>query len=234
MRFENRQRRHRKGLEVTAIDAGRPRTRGEVILRTAIEAFGAYGINGASLRDLARQAGTSLTLIHHHYGNKPGLVQASIASLHAAARPHLSVLTAFIHGANELRPSTLVQAWVRFARDAYGHREGRAYLRLMLRLQGDPDVDDATRFGLDASQPSIRQALRRLYPTAANEAFDLAWDASSAAIYASVLGDEFPGLSFSAANRVAALEDYVLGGLDACLGTALADAVTNAEFQLPS
>lgn len=48
------------------------------ILQCALEAFAASGFDGASVRDIAAQAGVQHGLIRHHFGDKDGLWRAAV------------------------------------------------------------------------------------------------------------------------------------------------------------
>ncbi|MDN4472181.1 TetR/AcrR family transcriptional regulator [Demequina zhanjiangensis] len=52
------------------------RERRAEVLHAAIAVFGAKGYNGASMREVARELGMSLTAVTHHFGNKVGLLEA--------------------------------------------------------------------------------------------------------------------------------------------------------------
>ena len=52
--------------------------RKSAILVAANHHFAHYGFRGASLRDIARDAGVSLTLLNHHFGSKFQLLAAVI------------------------------------------------------------------------------------------------------------------------------------------------------------
>jgi AcrR family transcriptional regulator len=51
------------------------------ILAAAYELFASFGLAGASIRDIAKEAGVSLAMVHHYFGSKQGLYEASIATL---------------------------------------------------------------------------------------------------------------------------------------------------------
>lgn len=51
------------------------------ILATAYDLFAANGIDGASIRDIARGATVSLAMVHHYFGSKQGLYQACIGAM---------------------------------------------------------------------------------------------------------------------------------------------------------
>ncbi|MGB7372535.1 CerR family C-terminal domain-containing protein [Pontixanthobacter sp.] len=47
------------------------------LIQTAIEKFGAHGLDGASTRDIAAAANTAMSSITYHFGGKEGLYQAA-------------------------------------------------------------------------------------------------------------------------------------------------------------
>lgn len=51
------------------------------ILGTAYDLFASHGIDGASIRDIARGAGVSLAMVHHYFGSKQGLYQACVQAM---------------------------------------------------------------------------------------------------------------------------------------------------------
>lgn len=52
------------------------------VLSAAIELFGRYGEEGASVRQVARAADVSLSTVMHHFGNKEGLYQACLDAIY--------------------------------------------------------------------------------------------------------------------------------------------------------
>jgi AcrR family transcriptional regulator len=184
-----------------------PVNRSERLIEAAVDAFGSHGYQGASLRDIAREAGSSVTLIAHHFGAKSGLVTAVVHGLHRAGAKHLIALRGAVEHAATPDLATLLEAWTRYAFDVFGHAAGAPWLRMMLRLRTDAAVDAATSRTLDASEPTIRQALRRLRPAADDATIDLAWDLSSGALY-NVLSRSAPAQSgaFTAPPRRESVE----------------------------
>lgn len=63
-------------------------TRGR-ILDAAVATFGPNGREGASIREIARRAGVSMSTVLHHYGNKDRLLEASIQRFVDAAVAHV-------------------------------------------------------------------------------------------------------------------------------------------------
>lgn len=65
---------------------GRPRARASAadvrgdLLAAARDAFGARGFDGVSLRDVAKQAGTTPAMVHYYFGDKNGLFAALLES----------------------------------------------------------------------------------------------------------------------------------------------------------
>lgn len=141
-------------------------TRGQKILWKAVEAFGRHGIRGASLRVIARDADVSLTLISHHFGNKPTLVEAAIVSLAKHCAPALASLRAILAQANRLTAVAFIEAWIDYLLAAFGTRESVPYLMFMRRLRADVSLENSLRVRLDVAEPELRRALRRAFPEA--------------------------------------------------------------------
>jgi AcrR family transcriptional regulator len=51
------------------------------ILTTAYDLFASRGMDGASIRDIAKGAGVSLAMVHHYFGSKQGLYEACIGAM---------------------------------------------------------------------------------------------------------------------------------------------------------
>lgn len=51
------------------------------ILSTAYELFSSKGMDGASVRDIAKGANVSLAMVHHYFGSKQGLYEACIEAM---------------------------------------------------------------------------------------------------------------------------------------------------------
>jgi AcrR family transcriptional regulator len=154
----------------------------------------------------------SLSLLSHHFGSKLGLLDAVVDSLQAASSAHLVELQTSIDRASDLQ--ALVKAWVRYARDVFGHRAGMPYLRLLLRLQSDPEVASEVRFSLDKSESFLRRRLTQLFPLAPSQAVDIAWTATAGALYAVLIdSDPFGAAVASTTSQGAWLERYLASGL---------------------
>lgn len=61
-----------------ALVAGTGRRNEAAILNAALESFGLKGFNGASMRDVARGAGTSLSNLYNYFPSKSGLLAAAL------------------------------------------------------------------------------------------------------------------------------------------------------------
>lgn len=84
------------------------------ILNAALEAFGTKGFNGASMRDVARGAGTSLSNLYNYFGSKSALLAEVLrhANDELAARLRAAVTDAGDDAAPRMREA--VRAYVRF------------------------------------------------------------------------------------------------------------------------
>lgn len=78
----------------------------EHILRAAIEAFSARGYDGTTTAAVARAAGVTQPLVHHHFGSKEGLF---IATLDSLFEPLMARLRAAVLAASHSPP----ESWLR-------------------------------------------------------------------------------------------------------------------------
>lgn len=103
----------------------------ERILRAAVEQFGERGVQGASLKAIAREAGVSPALILHHYGSKDGL---RVACDERVAQVVRTAKTETVHGGPHVDPMAMLAA----------HAESRPVLRYLARTltDGSPHVND--------------------------------------------------------------------------------------------
>ncbi|WBU59927.1 TetR/AcrR family transcriptional regulator [Paracoccus albus] len=62
-------------IEQTQSDDLSPR---EAIMKAAEKVFGSVGFDGATTREIAREAGVNLALIHYYFGNKRTLFEATV------------------------------------------------------------------------------------------------------------------------------------------------------------
>ncbi len=66
-----------RGAARTGRRPGQPDTRG-AILAAARKLFAAHGLQGASVRQIAAEAGVDPALVHHYFGTKDGLFRAAL------------------------------------------------------------------------------------------------------------------------------------------------------------
>lgn len=97
------------------------------ILTAAEQAVLAYGERGLTIRDVARAAGVSVSVVHHHFESREGLLDACIEIAYAEFRQLAGELAASTGGAEP--PASIVERAVRegfrFA------RRRRAHLRIL-------------------------------------------------------------------------------------------------------
>ncbi len=189
------------------------------ILRKAIDAFAAHGVRGTSLRDIARDAQVSLTLISHHFGNKSSLVAAAAAQVRRTCGPALGRLRASLEWASAHDSRQIVAAWIDYLEDAFGSNETLPLLRLLHRLRSDPAVEPAVRASLDMAEPEIRRALRSAFPRACEASIDLVLQASRGVLFDAFIDNRIgrPGEPLDRAAWRASLADYVSAGMAATL-----------------
>jgi AcrR family transcriptional regulator len=109
------------------------------ILAAAYELFATQGLAGASIRDIARDAGVSLAMVHHYFGSKQGLYQASIDAMMGDLGKLRDGLMAEL-AAGDLQPRALVARAVASGYEyARSHRSG---VRLLYRSLVDTDEVD--------------------------------------------------------------------------------------------
>ena len=145
------------------------------------------------MRDIARDAGVSLTLLDHHFGNKAMLLAAVVGSHRDACLKRIAPLRASLMAlAGTLTTRRLVSEWVDYEFALSDTRQGRHDLNLVLRLGADLEVDPILRNDINCSERVVLDALRTLDPQLGDRQARQAWRFASAALYASVLGiDDF-------------------------------------------
>jgi AcrR family transcriptional regulator len=169
----------------SARDAGTSRR--ERILDAAALAFATHGFRGSSLRDIARDAGCSLTLLDHHFGGKGALLDAVLAHQHASCQERIAGLRAELEASSDLSLDDVVARWVHYEFDLYRTPAGRRYLELMLRLSTDAEVEAQRRRDLDCSQSLVVKAFARARPALDDDGLQAGWSLASAALYAAIL-----------------------------------------------
>jgi AcrR family transcriptional regulator len=156
--------------------------RKNAILLAANQHFAHHGFRGASLRDIARDAGVSLTLLNHHFGSKFQLLSAVIDTHRAMLDERASALLAVMRaGPGKFGVRELVQVWIRIGFDTAAEADGEVFLRLMTRVIDDPSEEAAqvVREKLDDAALVFIDALQQCYPGISRYA------AASAYIYVS-------------------------------------------------
>jgi AcrR family transcriptional regulator len=204
--------------------------RKEAILQAAGHQFSHFGYRGASLREVAREAGTSLTLLAHHFGNKDQLLRAVVDTHRDLLDDRADAIDRLIAGGpGSFTPTDLVQAWVRAAFAIAAEPDGETYLRLLARLLDDPGEErvQAVRAPLDEAALRFITALQQCYPGASRHAAASACMFVSAAILQFLVGgrrlfrlaeagsdDDLGG------GDQARLTRFLVAGIDAALGDA--------------
>lgn len=110
------------------------------ILSTAYDLFASRGIDGASIRDIAKGAGVSLAMVHHYFGSKQGLYEACIGAMLKELGGLRSELE--VHFAKgELPPPAILAEAVRLGfRYARKHRTAVRLLQRSLVDTGELDA----------------------------------------------------------------------------------------------
>ena len=178
-------------------------TRRTRILDAAARAFAAHGYRASSLRDIARDAGCSLTLLDHHFGGKGLLLEAVVKGQHENCHLRLAGLKALLAPASGFVFEDFMALWANYEFDLYATREGRQYLALMLRLSRDGEIDGELRRNLNCSESLVVQAFTRARPSLGEDVLRGGWFVASAALYAAVTSaEEFddPGASGTPAD----------------------------------
>ena len=203
-------------------------TRRERILDAAAQAFAMHGYRGSSLRDIARDAGCSLTLLDHHFGGKNALLDAVLQHQHANCHERMAELRAALESSSGFSLDDFVARWVQFEFELYRMPAGRRYLELMLRLSTDAEVETQRRRDLDCSQALVVKAFARARPALDDKALKAGWSLASAALYAAIVHTGEPAAADAAVSdamtggrrRVIA---FLADGLKGCWGDAAAD-----------
>lgn len=156
--------------------------RKNAILLAANHHFAHHGFRGASLRDIARDAGVSLTLLNHHFGSKFQLLAAVIDSHRAMLDERATALLAVMRaGPGNFTVRDLVQVWIRIGFETAAEPDGEMFMRLMARVIDDPSEEAAqvVREKLDDAALVFIDAVQQCYPHATRYA------AASAYVYVS-------------------------------------------------
>lgn len=150
--------------------------RKQAILQAAQDLFARYGFRGVALREIAREAGVSLTLLNHHFGAKHQLFQAVVAAWGGVVE-HCIIELRALAAANS-PPATVaavVDALLESIRCLVSHPQGERLLWLHLRSRHDDDalIADALRALFLPLAQAFVAALARCAPQA--DADRLAW-----------------------------------------------------------
>ena len=197
-------------------DAGASRR--ERILDAAALAFSTHGFRGSSLRDIARDAGCSLTLLDHHFGGKSALLDAVLQHQHASCKERMAGLRTALETSSDYTLDDIVARWANFEFDHYRTPAGRRYLELMLRLSSDAEVEAQRRRDLDCAQSLVVQSFARARPALDDDALQAGWSLASAALYAAVLraGDETAADATATDDGRRRVVAFLVDGLKGC------------------
>lgn len=193
------------------------------ILDSAAQRFAEHGFAAASLRDIAQDAGCSLTLLDHHFGDKAHLLRAVVKGQQELCQQRLAGLKAMLAQPSAWHLDEFIAAWANYEFDLYETREGKRYLTLMLRLQVDREVSDELRNTLNCSESTVLRGFQRAWPGLDQQALARVWRMASSALYAAVTSvDDVPDAqraqeSILARRRVIA---FLLNGLNGYCGCA--------------
>ena len=167
--------------------------RKNAILLAANHHFAHHGFRGASLRDIARDAQVSLTLLNHHFGSKYQLLSAVIDTHRGMLDERASALLALMNARpGEFSVRDLVQIWIRIGFEAAAEPDGEAFLRLMARVIDDPSEEAAqvVREKLDDAALVFIDALQQCYPKASRYATASAYIYVSASLLKFLVGSK--------------------------------------------
>jgi AcrR family transcriptional regulator len=137
------------------------------ILRSANEHFASHGFRGASLRDIARDAQVSLTLLNHHFGSKLDLLRAVIQAHRWVLDEPVAAGREMVHpGAPPPSMEALIGAWLDVIQRAALDRDGRYFLRLLARMVDDPQAEASAlvRDSIEEYAQVVMDAVCTAYP----------------------------------------------------------------------
>ena len=198
-----------------------PSDRRTRLLISAARGFSAHGFKGASLRDIASDAGVSLTLVDHYFGTKEQLLSAVIARHHEACKKRMADLRAAL-GAQGPPPSLakVVHAWVRSEFDLYKSEEGADYLLFLIKLMADQHLGMGVQRTLDCSEPIVLHALELARPVATPDMRESAFIIARGALHSAIIDCTVDVESDGSAGFDRAVEfgqSFILGGLTSAL-----------------
>jgi AcrR family transcriptional regulator len=203
--------------------------RKNAILIAANHHFAHHGFRGASLRDIARDAEVSLTLLNHHFGSKFQLLSAVIDSHRKMLDERSSALLALMAARpGRFTVRDIVQVWIRLSFETAAEPDGEQFLRLMARVIDDPSEEAAevVRDKLDDAALVFIDALQQCYPNATRYASASAYLYVSAALLKFLVGSKRlfrlaqAGAPVDAeAEDQARLTRFLVAGIEAALRT---------------
>lgn len=103
---------------------GQPDTRGAILV-AARRLFAAHGLQGASVRQIAAEAGVDPALVHHYFGTKDGLFRAA---LEIPIEPAVLLDEVFAEGVDRA-PERLVRMFLRVWDDPHTGAAMASFLR---------------------------------------------------------------------------------------------------------
>jgi AcrR family transcriptional regulator len=166
--------------------------RKSAILLAANSHFAHHGYRGASLRDIARDAGVSLTLLNHHFGSKFQLLSAVIEAHRKVLDDRDTSLRALMDAPGGYTVRDMVVAWVRLAFETAAHLDGEVFLRLVSRVIDDPEEEavQIVRENLDDGAMIFVDALLRIHPGASRYTAACAYMWFNAALLKFLIGSK--------------------------------------------
>ncbi|MBK7975993.1 MAG: TetR/AcrR family transcriptional regulator [Deltaproteobacteria bacterium] len=133
------------------------------VLGAASLLFAEHGVDGVSVRDVARDAGVSLGLVHHYFGSKDALYQAAIAAMYAELDPLRAEFDRALAEGGDL--AALIE---RVVRAGFGFAcAHRSEIKLMMRTVVDTGEVDA-RWREAQQLPFLEQTSALLAPAGAS------------------------------------------------------------------
>ncbi len=98
-------------------------TRGELLAAAATE-FGEHGLDGTSMRGVARRAGVDAKLVHHYFGSKEELFTESVVSV--------QYLPVAVRALADVSRDDAAETLVRTLLSLWGRMDGRGTLRAVV------------------------------------------------------------------------------------------------------
>jgi len=225
-----------------ALELAARAARRDAIVAAAAEQFARHGFRGASLREIACQAGVSLALLNHHFGSKSDLLSAVLACHRSTLRELAEASTRVRHdGALVLDAAGLARAWTAIAFETAARPDGLRFLRFVARMADDA-AEEATVVRRQLAEPAaafvgtLQQCCPGMSRSAATAAY-LCMSASLLKIATRAPAADDPDLPVSPASRTlerARVERFLVAGLEATVAMARFEAsLQDAEPRPP-